>query len=290
MRNLITKFISYKTASQLAESTLDSYCYALRDFYQYCIRNNITMPTSTDIENYFIFLRGKRYSQATLRDKYAVLHAFFTYCVNNGLIDDFPLRIKKPFLPKEKARCFTDEEIAKIMAYFTDRSTFCKLRDFTIISILLGTGIRRSELLQITDITGDYLTVIGKGNKQRSVPLSRSLKTVLKDYIVERNKRAVCKYLIVTNRGTQMTKGGLRAVLIRLSQNTGIGGKRFSSHTFRHTYATSMLRAGADIATISRILGHSDISTTAIYLNWTDDTARQVNDRYNPLNKFFNFF
>lgn len=290
MKELIKKFILSKTASGLSEQTIDSYCYALKDFYQYCMRNNIIEANETDIEAYFLYLRGKQYSNATLRDKYAVLKVFFNYCVNNGFYVTSPVKIKKPALPARKARCFTDEEIATIMRYYAIKDTFCKLRDYTIIFILFGTGIRRAELLNITAANGDFLTVIGKGNKERLVPVSRGLKAVLKEYITERNKIAVCPFLIVTKSGQKMTKNGLRAVFTRLSAATGIGGKRFSAHTWRHTFATCFLRNGGDICSLQRMLGHADIQTTAIYLNWTDETTKNVNDRVNPLNNFKFFF
>lgn len=283
---MFKRFITQKIADGLSKNTIDSYCFALKDYYQWLQRNNINNVTPDDVRDYFVYLRGKKYSIATLRDKFAVINAFYNYCVKFGYLTENPVKIKKPKLPKQQARVFTENEIYIILKYFNNIDTFIKLRDYTIISILLGTGIRRSELLDITDVNGDYIVVYGKGNKQRLVPISDALKTILKRYIVERDKIAICPYLIINRDGGKLTKNGLRAIFTRLSKNTGIAGKRFSAHTWRHTFATQMLQAGCDIVTLQQILGHSDISTTAIYLHWSNTTNFEINNKINPLNKF----
>lgn len=287
-RDIMNKFIRHKIASGLATATIDSYCFALRDFWQWLFRNKIKNIDSSVIEDYFIYLRGKRYSQTTLRDKYAVLHCFFNFCMANGFMQENPLKIKKPVI-KEKARCFSDEEITKIMASFSDRHTFCQIRDYAVICILLATGIRRNELLNIQGIQGNSFVVKGKG-KERFVPISTSLKAVLKEYIAARNAIACCPFLIVGRHGRQLTKDGMRAIFTRLSTKTGIGGKRFSAHTFRHYFATASLRNGIDLASLQKILGHSNIQTTELYLNWTDETTAAANEKSNPLNAFKIFF
>lgn len=292
-KELFNEFIKNRMASNLSENTITSYCYALKDYYQWLTQNNVTQVTPTVIQDYFIYLRGKGYSMATMRDKYAVINAFYNYLVNNKYIRENPVKIKKPPLPTRRARCFTEAELTTIMDYFADSDdSFTKLRDKTIVSILLATGLRRSELLNITSCSGDVITVIGKGRKQRTVPVSDSLRAVLDKYIVERNKRAVCPFLIITRDGKKMTVNGLRAVFTRLSQNTGIGGKRFSAHTFRHTFATQFLKNGGNIVTLQKLLAHSDLSTTAIYLHYDDDAIKKENNLVNPLNIFLfhNFF
>ena len=276
-KQMMEQFIRAKMAAGLAQATIDSYCFALRDYLQWKTRN----PDGI-MEDYFIFLRGKQYSPVTLRDKYAVLHAFYNFY-------GIKIKMKKPALPKQRARCFTDEEINKILYSYNDRSTFTKLRDYTIICILLATGMRRNELLNIQSIQGQSIVVRGKGNKERWVPISSALRRVLKEYLPARAKIAIDNNLIIGKSGKRLTKDGLRAVFTRLSKETGISGRRFSAHTFRHTYATQSLKNGMDIASLQRILGHEDLATTALYLNWDDKTAEEANEKYNPL-KYFNFF
>lgn len=279
------KFIKQKIADGLSTATIDSYCYALRDYIQWCIRNNITTATPDDIEDYFIYLRGKNYSQATLRDKYSVLHAYYNYCVQNNYINESPIKIKKPTV-KTQVRCFTDDEIYIILKSLSKRETFTELRDYTIVCLLLSTGIRRQELLDIQQVNGDFLVVTGKGNKTRCVPISSTLRAILKKYLHEREKIACCSYLIITRDGHKMTKNGLRAVFTRLAKNTGIAGKRFSPHTFRHYFASSFLRNNGDLYSLQLILGHSNINTTSIYLHFNNDSLKNINEKCNPLSNF----
>ena len=286
MRELMKKFIQNRIAIGLASTTIDSYVYALRDFYQYLVRNKVDMVDSSIIESYFIYIRGK-YSQYTIRDKFAVLHAFFAYATAEKYIAENPMKMQKPKLPKERARCFTDEEIYKIMQYFSNIEGFVMLRDYMVICILLSTGLRRNELLDLESIYGNNFIVNGKGSKQRFVPISSSLDKVLRRYIIERNKIACTNKLIISREGKSLSVGGLRSIFKKISSHTGIGGKRFSSHTFRHYFATKSIQAGMDIASLQRILGHSDISTTSIYLNWNDEMVAEINNKTNPLNNFY---
>lgn len=281
MKELMTRFIRSRTADGLAESTLAGYCYALRDYLQWQASSG-----TDDIEDYMLYLRTQGYSIATLRDKYAVLHAFYLYLLKRGHIQKMPIFPKKPSLSGETARCFTDNEVYKMLSFFSGKTDFCAIRDNMIVSLLLGTGLRREELLSITAIEGDYIPIVGKGNRFRRVPISPALKRLLRAYLPLRNERAACPYLIITRDGTQLTKAGLRAVFTRLSRATGIGGRRFSPHTFRHTYATNYLKNGGDIGSLQRILGHSSISTTQLYLNFTDLRCKEQNDRFCPLDSF----
>lgn len=283
---IIKNFIKFKTANGLSEATISSYCYALKDYWQWLIKNKIEAIDDKTIEDYFIYLRKKKYSTDTLRDKYAVLHAYYQYAVDTGYYKESPVKIKKPKKDNKVVRCFTEDEICKILKYFSVCEDFIKLRDYAVVIMLLSTGLRRSELLSISDVSDNQVVVVGKGNKQRIVPLSAALKTILKRYIIERNKIAICPNLIISRAGTPLTKNGLRAIFTRLAIKTGIGGKRFSPHTFRHTYATMSISNGMPLHILQALLGHSDISTTAIYLHLADKTAQEINNKTNPLNNF----
>lgn len=284
-KELMNKFIQNRTAIGLSSNTIDSYCYCLRDFYSYLCKNKVESVDSSIIEAYFIYLRGK-YSQYTIKDKFAILHAYYNYLVAEGYIAESPLKMRKPKIPKELSRCFSDEEMYKIMQYFSDIDSFVKLRDYTCICVLLSTGLRRNEMLNLDmkSIYGNNFIVQGKGNKQRFVPISKALEKVLKKYIPERNKIAYTEKLIITREGKNLTAGGLRTIFKKISTAVGIGGKRFSSHTFRHYFATKSIQQGMDIASLQRILGHSNISTTGIYLNLADNMIEEINNRTNPLN------
>lgn len=286
----MTQFILQKQAEGRAETTLDGYSYALKDWLQYLYRNKIAKATCGDIRDYFIYLRNRRYSVATIHDKWRILSVYYRWCARQGLCDNIMTGMAQPPREKRQARCFSDAEVQKIMTFIGQRDDFVGLRDMAVICLLLGTGLRRSELLSIVSIDGETLTVIGKGNKQRSVPVAPVLRERLRKYTEARASMAHTPYYIVNKDGGRLTKNGLRAIFTRLSHATGIGGRRFSSHTCRHYYATRCLANGMDIASLQRILGHADLATTALYLNWSDDTAKESNAKANPLNNFFGKF
>lgn len=286
-QKFISEFIRNRTA-QLAQTTIDSYCYALKDYWQWLIRNKVETVTEKDIEDYFIYLRGKTYkgkklSKTSIRDKYAVIHAYYEYAVQQGYYAESPVKIKKPKAETDKIKIFTEEQICKMLQYFAVCNTFTMLRDKAIVTTLISTGVRKSELLGITDISNGRISILGKGSKTRIIPISASLKAVLHPYLIERNKRACCSNLIITQNGTAMTSNGLRAVFDRLSSNLGF---KVSTHMFRHSYATFALSNGLPLHDLQAFLGHSSINTTQIYLHYSDANAVEINNRTNPLNNF----
>jgi integrase/recombinase XerD len=273
----MTEFIQYKIASGLSQATIDSYCYALRDF----------VSQGKPAMQYFADLRKRGFSATTIRDKYAVISCYFRWCEKKGYpVQELP---KKPALPKQQARCFTEKEISTIIRYLAGKQDFCGIRDYAVICTLLGTGIRKSELLSISGIDGDYLTVNGKTGV-RTVPIAAALRNILKKYVIMRNERANTDKLFITKSGGALSKDGLRAIFTRLSRETGIAGKRFSPHSFRHSFATGFLRNGGDLGSLQRILGHSNISTTAIYLHYDLDSIKNINEKVNPLKNFKIYF
>ena len=284
----IRDFLQVKRASNLSQHTVVTYEYHLKQLWQWLQVNRIAVLTESDVVDYFVFLRSKGYAPSTMRDKWTAINAYLRFCGRGQLLK----RIRKP-KASEQARCFTDDEIQRIMSSFNDTNTFTALRDYTIVCILLATGLRKSELLSMRKensdsdyLISDYLTVTGKGNKKRYVPLSPSLKRVLRRYLDARERIATnTDALLVTKSGLPLTSGGLRAVFVRLQARTGIAGKRFSPHTLRHSFATMYLRNGGTLPSLQRILGHSDLATTSIYLNWSDNFVKQENDACCPLDK-----
>jgi len=159
--------------------------------------------------------------------------------------------------------------------------------------VLFGTGMRRSELLglSVLDVHFDenLITVLGKGNKERSIPMSAYLKRVLKKYLVLREslcKEQVATFtpaLIVNQKGDKLTVHGIDTVFRQLKENLQIPKGRLSPHTWRHTFAKSFLLNGGDVFSLQRILGHEDISTTQIYIEYTLSELKVQNDKFNPL-------
>jgi len=212
--------------------------------------------------------------------------------VSEGNIIISPLEgVVKPRIPKVHARTFNNEEIKAILTYFP-LDDFLGYRNYTIMCILYSTGIRMNELLNLTvfDVRMDIdtMTVLGKGSKERILPISRILKKVLGKYLREReiytrNTKYTTPYLIINRNGNKFTQAGIQVIFNQLKDNLGFPRKRLSSHTWRHTFAKNFLLNGGNVFALQKLLGHEDIETTRIYVEYTEKEMKIQNDNFNPL-------
>ena len=235
----------------------------------------------------------KKYSPVTVTDRFIALKAFINYLASSGYLIVSPITgIKKPKIPKVHARTFTNKEIQLLLNAFPDREDFIQYRNHVIMCILFGTGMRKAELLGLTvlDIHLDIciISVIGKGNKEREIPISPVLKRVLKRYLSLREM--YCKstvynssFLIITKAGNKLSVSGLDEIFRRLKNELDIPKGRLSPHTFRHSFAKAWLLNNGSLILLQQILGHEDIATTRIYVDYTSAEIRVQNDRFNPL-------
>jgi len=201
--------------------------------------------------------------------------AFFKYCVEEEYIADTPM--KKVHFQKERKPLiltFSDSEVQKMVRYFSG-PRYLDVRNKLIMMILFDTGIRNFELcnLKITDIRETYILIRGKGKKDRVVPISPILSKQLikydrvRDFYIKDKFAYQTEYLLLSQKGKQLTI----ATIERIVAESGIGCKvnsaiRCSPHTCRHYFAQSQLRNGCDLYTLSKLLGHSNLNITKIYL------------------------
>jgi len=170
-----------------------------------------------------------------------------------------------------------------------DLSTTLGYRDYTIILVLLETGIRVSELcgLRIQDVHDDHIRVFGKGNKEREVGISPQVGKQLWKYVnhyrkpTDKNESRV----FMNRYGQPVTPNGVAQLLIDVKNRAGITGVRVSAHTFRHTFARMYLEQGGEIYKLSRLMGHSSVEVTEEYLkDFNVRSARQEQDKFSPVN------
>ena len=276
----LVRFMQGKRASGLSPATIRWYEFNLRQYWRWLCDNHVGVVTGKDVVAFFAFLCARGYSVVTLRDKYVVLSAYLASTGRRGLLAG----VGKP-RPRGHVRCFTVDEVSAVLSCIDYRRGFLELRDYAIVCPLLGTGVRRGELLSLPSLpAGDFFLVRGKGRKLRSVPISPALRRILAYYEREKEKRFPLSGRLFVNRfGEPLTEGGLRAIFTRLRERSGVCGERFSPHSFRHFFATSFLRNGGSLPALQRILGHEHLSTTGIYLRWDDSMAKDENDRACPL-------
>jgi site-specific recombinase XerD len=278
IQDAMNKFYNRCVAMGISDKSITTYRYIFLGFNRFLATENIRFIediTPDTIRSYLVFMRNQGYAPDTIRDRYVGIAAWFNFMCSDGLIVGNPVKsVKKPKLPKVFARTFTASELQKILTYFkTD--TFAGMRNKTILYLLYGTGIRKTELLELTvfnlHMDMSSMTIIGKGNKQREVPLSPVLMKLLRQYLGCREEiltkhDSQTSRLIITKYGRPLSDGGLRQVFRFLKDGTGIGGLRFSPHTLRHSFAKAFLTNGGNLFALQDVLGHEDISTTRIYV------------------------
>jgi len=282
-------------AEGVSNNTIKTYSYHFYRFIHHLFadkKEKIEDVKTDDIRKYLIGMQDAGYSPHTVADVYRSISCFFRWLYNENMIVENPMqRVKKPKVPKEFARTFSHGEV-RMMLDFWDKGTFYGYRNYLILNLLLGTGIRKTELLQLslTDIDFDarVLLVRGKGDKQRFVPLSKMMVRLLRNYLMKRKTYLAdvnqdSNALFINRLGRRLGQSGLEEIFVKMKEGLKIDKRRLSPHTFRHTFARAFLANGGNLFSLQDILGHEDIATTRIYVEFGIDGNRQQIDSYCPI-------
>ena len=279
MKQDIESYIDYlKYERKLSDNTLDSYEENLIMFDNY-LNKKTSSISADDIRDFLVTLNGK--SDRTRAHYITVLNNYFTFLLSERIIKSNPCEeISQPKLSKKLPNYLTVEEIDELLDI--DLETPLDFRNKAMLELLYASGLRISELLnlKLNDISfdEDILKVVGKGDKQRIVPIGDVALEYLKLYINEyrslilRSKNS--EYLFINNNGNQMTRQGFFKILKKQCMLKGIK-KEVSPHTLRHSFASHLLNNGADLRTIQELLGHSDISTTQVYTHLINEKLKE---------------
>ncbi|MEK9755655.1 MAG: site-specific tyrosine recombinase XerD [Bacteroidota bacterium] len=279
----------------LSQNSINSYEYDLNLFKNYLKSNRINISplecNSETIKRYLYSNLSKKKTRSMARG-ISALKSYYNYLVFENLIKISPLSdIDTPKLEKKLPEVLTENEIFKIINSIDDNHPFSK-RNRAIIEVLYGTGIRVSELIDIklSNIFFDekILKVKGKGDKERFVPIGNVASNSIRTYLEERvNNKIEPKYsdiLFLNRYGRQLTRAMIFKIIKDLCKISGIE-KKISPHTLRHSFATHMLKNGADLRSIQLILGHENITTTEIYTHLDKFHLEEVLKKYHPRSK-----
>jgi integrase/recombinase XerD len=224
--------------------------------------------------------------------KSSSLKGFYKFLLREGFIDIDPTELlERPKIGRSLPKVLSLEEVEKILQQ-PDISTAFGLRDKAILEILYATGIRESELidLQIGNLNAaaEFITVIGKGNRERIVPIGSFAIQSVQNYL-NKGRNELCKditerTLFLNPYGRKISRMGLWKIVKKYSLQAGIG-RQISPHVFRHTCATHMLEGGASIIAVQEMLGHVDVSTTQIYTHLTGKDLKNIHRQAHPRGK-----
>ncbi len=285
------KFIDYIVVEKgLAENTAFSYHFDLCHFWDFLLKKKINSPgllSREHIMDYALELKNEGKSLATRGRHLAAIRAYCRFLiVENILGKDITLNLESPKLAQLYPKTLYQEQVLKLLS-LPDINTPRGLRDKAMLELLYATGMRVSELINVG--TGDintemgFLRCIGKGNKERIVPVGASAIEYYCRYLEtarpELAKGKKSPYVFLNSRGGKLTRQGFWKILKNYGKAMGWD---LNPHLLRHSVATHLLENGADLRIVQEILGHADISTTQIYTHLTKKRLRTVYDSFHP--------
>ena len=267
----------------LSDNTIESYMRDLAQFAHYILRMYDVPPKKVEpemISNYMSRLYELGREKSSQARALSGIKSFFNYLLLEEIIDSSPAElIEAPKSSRPLPDTLSTEEIDRLIGSIEDTTTK-GLRDRAILEVLYSCGLRVSELcdLKLGDLffAEGYIRVIGKGNKQRLVPVSSIARSRIQLYMDVRQKdKQKEEILFLNNRGKKLTRVMIFTIIKQAAQRAGID-KKISPHTFRHSFATHLLEGGANIRQVQELLGHENILTTEIYTHLDDSHLRQT--------------
>ena len=272
--------------------TVESYLRDLRRLVQFSAQHGIARPadlTRRHLREFVFLLKDLGLSPATIRRHVSALHTYFGFLLGEGELDEDPSdRLETPRRGRALPAVLSVTEMERLLAGPNpDEST--AWRDRALLELGYGAGLRVSELcgLRLQDILAadGLVRVIGKGNKQRLVPIGRKVIATVALYLnsirptLDRGKGQ--GRVLLNARGAPLSRVGAWGIVKKAARRAGIT-KRVTPHTLRHSFATHLLEGGADLRAVQEMLGHADLATTQIYTHVDRDYLRSVHRQFHP--------
>ncbi|MGC5324467.1 site-specific tyrosine recombinase XerD [Brevibacillus sp. SYSU BS000544] len=293
MDMLIDHFTHFLAVEKgLSANTLESYQRDLVMYVSYLRDNGVIDIQDTSrahIIGYLMMLQEKGRATATLSRNMASIRAFYQFLVRDKFISNDPsIHLETPKIEKRLPKVLSIQDV-ELLLEGPDLGEPTGMRDKAMLELLYATGIRVSELvnLNISDVNLEmgFLKCMGKGSKERIIPLGRIAIEVVRTYI-QRGRTQLLKAstdhsLFLNHLGKRITRQGFWKIIKKYAQKAGIRVE-ITPHTLRHSFATHLLENGADLRSVQEMLGHADISTTQIYTHITRTRIKDVYAKTHP--------
>ena len=290
----ISEFLDYmRYERRRSEQTLQGYRLDLEAYVAYLdtLEGHVTIDTADteDIRGWIEAMMDRGNSPTSICRRLSAVRSMYRYALARGLGSHDPAHIvrgpkKSRYLPQ----FVREDDMDRLLDSAEWGSDYISTRARTILILLYETGMRASELTSLDDSSVDFaqgeIRVTGKGNKQRAIPFGDELRTQLQEYIRQRDamwQQRIDTALILNDRGSRMTYVQLRKEVMARRSAIGNLAKR-SPHVLRHSFATAMLNNGADLESVQKLLGHSELSTTEIYTHTTFEQLKKVYSKAHP--------
>lgn len=275
-------YLKYERA--YSDNTVGAYMNDLNKYEEF-LKKDILESDTEDLEKYLKYI--KNLESTTVAHKITSIKSYFNYNIKRGIVSVNPAdKVSRPKLIKHLPEYLTEEEVGKLLD--VEVKSPYDYRNKTILELLYSSGIRISELVNIKTPNYDseecLIRIMGKGSKERIVPLGDYAVNIMNDYM--NNYRPLINkkhtdYVFINNRGDKISRQFIFKVIKKEALKKGIK-KDISPHTLRHTFATHLLKNGADLRIIQELLGHETISTTQIYTHVTNNKLKSDYETYFP--------
>jgi integrase/recombinase XerD len=278
-----------RTERGLAANSLEAYRRDLHHFGGFLGKTSLNTVSLETLRAYMDSLRKTGLSNRSIARHTTTLRGFFAYLLEEGRIQSDPTELlAAPKIGSSLPKFLSTNEIDRLLSS-PPESSATGLRDQAMLQLLYGAGLRVSELIKLKvsdlDENGGTVRVLGKGGKQRLVPIGREAIQAVETYTLTQRpallKARTSPFLFVTARGGSMTRQGFWKLLRGHGRNASLFGS-LSPHVLRHTFATHLLEGGADLRSVQAMLGHADIGTTEIYTHVMRSRLKQVVDDHHP--------
>jgi len=289
----IRSFLSYlRVEKALSQNTIDAYRRDLEKFSQFATERGLEKAPQVkraDVVDFLASLYLRKLDARSVARHLVSLRQFFRFLLSEELIPEDPVvTVESPKFRKSLPQFLSVEEVDRLLAQ-PDVSSALGLRDKAMIELLYSAGLRVSELcsLAVDDLHVDAgsLRCIGKGNKERLVPVGKRALAVLQLYIKKARPEILgehtSKYLFIIRKGNKLDRIAFWKNLALYGRKAGLR-KALTPHMLRHSFATHLLDRGADLRSVQMMLGHSDISTTQIYTHVVEERLKQVYKAHHP--------
>lgn len=275
----------------LSENSIFAYSYDLKKFHTFISsRQKEFLDVKTeDVSNFLKDQKRKKISSRSLARTIAALRQFYKYLREEKQMDNNPIeKIQTPEIKKNLPDYLTLTEIEHLFASIDENDSY-ELRDKTIFELLYSSGLRISEACNLrlvdVDLENMFLTVRGKGGRERLVPFGEKSLLILQKYLENARetilKNRYSEYIFISKKGDFLNRKSVWRLLKKYLARTTIT-KVVTPHTFRHSFATHLIENNADLRSVQELLGHIDISTTQVYAHLASKTLKEVHKKFHP--------
>lgn len=298
MKDAAATLLDFETHLRLelghAQQTVDTYLLECRTFFEWLEgrpdgrgRRTPAGVSAGDLVDYLLARKLEGLDERTIAKSLSAIRSFYRFLVSRGEAESNPAElIEAPRVARRVPKVFSLEEVERLLACIDD-STPAGIRDRALFELIYSCGLRVSEAADLTlerlNFREAAVRVVGKGSRERWVPLGEVASSWMRRYLEEARPRMASRvsvpWVFLNHRGERLSRKGMWKRFKEIAARAGLQGK---IHTLRHSYATHLLQGGADLRSVQELLGHADIMTTQIYTHVGRDELHDYHHRYHP--------